>query len=279
MFYYPEDSKVKMVPTAQRVALVTGANRGIGLEVAQQLLKQDFIVIFSGRNFGDLRRAVDEANFGIEGLSTRRIKGVLNYELVETREASLRAYALEMDVDREDHIERALVWVRRRFGRLDVLINNAAIFIDPPRSEDGTLGDRSIFKAQPSRILRSLQTNTLGPLLTCQKFIPLMLELGFGRVVNVSSGSGQLAEMNGGQPAYRISKTALNAVTRIFSDELRETNVLVNSVCPGWVKTRMGGAKAEISVQEAAQTILWLANLPDGGPSGGFFREMERIDW
>jgi NAD(P)-dependent dehydrogenase (short-subunit alcohol dehydrogenase family) len=106
-----------------------------------------------------------------------------------------------------------------------------------------------------------------------------MRERGFGRVVNVSSGMGQLSDMNGGSPAYRLSKTALNALTRILADELRGTNVLVNSVCPGWVRTDMGGPHARLSVEDGADTIVWAATLPEGGPSGGFFRKREAIPW
>jgi NAD(P)-dependent dehydrogenase (short-subunit alcohol dehydrogenase family) len=106
-----------------------------------------------------------------------------------------------------------------------------------------------------------------------------MVKNGYGRVVNLSSGMGQLSDMNGGWPGYRISKVALNAVTRIFADETKGTNVLVNSVCPGWVRTDMGGKEAELSPAEGADTIVWLATLPEGGPTGGFFRERKQIEW
>jgi NAD(P)-dependent dehydrogenase (short-subunit alcohol dehydrogenase family) len=110
-------------------------------------------------------------------------------------------------------------------------------------------------------------------------FVPLMLKNGYGRVVNLSSGMGQLTEMNGGWPGYRISKIALNAVTRIFADETAGSNVLINSVCPGWVRTDMGGQEAERSPAEAAEGIVWLATLPDGGPTGGFYRDKAPIAW
>ena len=122
-----------------------------------------------------------------------------------------------------------------------------------------------------------LATNLIGPFLLCQTLIPLMQ--GRGRVVNVSSGMGQLSEMGGGFPAYRMSKAGLNALTRIFARELEGTGVKVNAVCPGWVRTDMGGAGAARSVEEGVATTVWLATLPDDGPSGGLFRDRKPIPW
>ena len=164
------------------------------------------------------------------------------------------------------------------FGRLDVLVNNAGILLDPPRHPPDAEG-ASIFNTKLDTIRGSLEANTFGALRLAQKFVPLMVKNGYGRVVNLSSGMGQLSDMNGGWPGYRISKVALNAVTRIFADETKGTNILVNSVCPGWVRTDMGGQEAELSPAEGADTIVWAATLPEGGPTGGFFRERERIDW
>ena len=137
----------------------------------------------------------------------------------------------------------------------------------------------SALRIKPDTLRRALETNTLGPYQLMQKFAPMMKKAGYGRIVNLSSGMGQLEEMNGGYPGYRISKTALNALTRIFAEELLNTGVLVNSVCPGWVKTEMGGPNADRDVEEGADTIVWLATLPDDGPTGGFFRDREPIDW
>jgi NAD(P)-dependent dehydrogenase (short-subunit alcohol dehydrogenase family) len=156
---------------------------------------------------------------------------------------------------------------------LDCLVNNAGIFPDPEPGSPGT----SIFDADLDTIRRGLETNALGAIRVCQALIPLMK--GRGRVVNVSSGMGQLSEMNGCCPAYRLSKTALNAVTRILADELRGTGVKVNSVCPGWVRTEMGGPDATLTVEEGARGIVWAATLPEDGPSGGFFRHGEPIAW
>ena len=129
------------------------------------------------------------------------------------------------------------------------------------------------------RLREAFETNTLGAYRTIQALARGMRERGYGRIVNVSSGMGQLSDMGGGNPAYRISKTALNAVTRIFANELADTGVLVNSVCPGWVKTDMGGAGAQLEVEEGVETIVWAATLPDGGPTGGFFRNKQPIPW
>ena len=170
-------------------------------------------------------------------------------------------------------IQQLANFVRDTFGRLDLLVNNAGIFPDPPRGS----GNDSVFDAKAQTLRDGIETNTLAPLRLCQTLIPLMN--GNGRVVNVSSGMGQLSEMNGCCPGYRLSKTALNAVTRIYADELKNSNVKINCVCPGWVLTNMGGPNAELSVVDGAKGIVWAATLPDDGPCGGFFRHGAKIDW
>jgi NAD(P)-dependent dehydrogenase (short-subunit alcohol dehydrogenase family) len=157
---------------------------------------------------------------------------------------------------------------------LEILVNNAGILIDPLDPAAG-----SVFHTKVDTLRRTYETNVYGPLQLCQALIPLMQVRGYGRVVNISSGMGQLSEMNGGYPGYRLSKTALNALTRIFADELKGTNILVNSVCPGWVRTDMGGPKASRSVEEGVYTIVWLATLPSGSPTGQFFRDRQPIPW
>ncbi len=126
---------------------------------------------------------------------------------------------------------------------------------------------------------KTLETNIFGPLRLTQAAVPLMRKNGYGRIVNVSSGAGQLIDMGMGFPAYRMSKAALNALTRITAAEVKDTNILVNAVCPGWVRTDMGGPQAERSVEHGAETPVWLATLPDDGPSGGFFRDKLPIPW
>jgi len=161
--------------------------------------------------------------------------------------------------------------VLREFDRVDVLVNNAGIMIDG--EEPNALPEYA------SVIQRTFATNALGPYLLCRALVPAMVKNNYGRVVNVSSGMGQLSEMNSGYPGYRVSKTALNAVTRMFADETRGTDVLVNSVCPGWVRTDMGGKGATRSIEQGAETIVWLATLPDGSPTGGFFRDKKPMAW
>jgi NAD(P)-dependent dehydrogenase (short-subunit alcohol dehydrogenase family) len=124
-----------------------------------------------------------------------------------------------------------------------------------------------------------LETNLFGAWRLTQALLPLLRRSGHGRIVNLSSGMGQLEEMGGGAPAYRVSKTGLNALTRIFANEEADSGILVNSVCPGWVRTDMGGSGARLSVEEGADTAVWLATLPDEGPTGGFFRERDQIPW
>jgi NAD(P)-dependent dehydrogenase (short-subunit alcohol dehydrogenase family) len=133
------------------------------------------------------------------------------------------------------------------------------------------------FEASAAGLRAVLATNLIGPFLLCQMLIPLMQ--GRGRVVNVSSGMGQLSEMGAGFPAYRISKAGLNALTRIFARELEGSGVKVNAACPGWVRTDMGGAGAARSVEQGVATTIWLATLPDDGPSGGLFRDKKPIPW
>ncbi len=234
----------------QPVAIVTGAYRGLGLETGRQLVMRGYTVILAARREAEGRAAAD-------ALAAR----------------GLTARFHPLDVTDDSSIQTLAAHVRETDGRLDVLVNNAGIFPDPPPGS----GRDSVFDADLQTIRRGLETNTLGALRLCQVLIPLMQ--GHGRVVNVSSGMGQLQEMNGCCPAYRLSKTALNAVTRIFADELKGTGVKVNSVCPGWVRTEMGGDSAPLSVEEGAAGIVWAATLPDDGPSGGFFRQGQPIAW
>ena len=234
------------------IAVVTGANRGLGLETCRQLARRGISVILTSR--AQDRGEAAAAQLRSEGLDVR-------FQVLDVTDASA---------------VRALSnYLRSEFGRLDILVNNAGIFTDPYDPADP--GPASVFNADLDTIRRALETNTFGALRLAQALIPLMN--GHGTVVNVSSGMGQLSDMNGCCPGYRLSKTALNAVTRIFADELKHTEIKVNSVCPGWVKTDMGGAGAERSVQEGAAGIVWAACLAADGPSGGFFRDGKPIPW
>jgi NAD(P)-dependent dehydrogenase (short-subunit alcohol dehydrogenase family) len=237
---------------AAPVAVVTGANRGLGLETCRQLARRDISVVLTCRARD--RGEVAAAQLRAEGLDVR-------FQLLDVTEAAA--------------VDALSAFLQAEFGRLDILVNNAGVFSDPYDPADP--GPASIFNADLDTIRRALETNTFGALRVAQALIPLMD--GRGTVVNVSSGMGQLSDMNGCCPGYRLSKTALNAVTRILADELKHTRIRVNSVCPGWVKTDMGGAGAERSVQEGAAGIVWAACLPDDGPSGGFFRDGKPIPW
>ena len=232
---------------SKKIAVVTGANRGIGFEICRQLARNGVKVILTSR---DVRKGeVAVADLGGQGLD------VAFHQLDVTDPASVSRLTANLKSD---------------YGRLDILINNAGVM--PEHGEAA-----GVFKADVDLVRQTLETNTLGALGVAQALIPLMR--GEGRVVNVSSGMGQLAEMNGGWPGYRFSKVALNALTRILADELEGTRIKVNSVCPGWVRTDMGGPSATRSVEQGAETPVWLALLPDDGPTGGFFRDKQPIPW
>jgi NAD(P)-dependent dehydrogenase (short-subunit alcohol dehydrogenase family) len=236
-----------MTDYSESVALVTGANRGIGLEVVRQLARMGFAVILGSR---DERKGEEAA--------------------AELTRDELKVYARRLDVTDESSVEELRRWVLERFGRLDVLVNNAAILYDTwQRAEN----------ADFDTVREAFETNTLGAWRVSKAFIPLLRAGGRGRVVNVSSESGSLASMGGGTPAYSVSKAALNALTRMLADELRRDRILVNSVCPGWVATEMGGPNAPRTPAEGAAGVVWAATLPDDGPTGGFFRDGETLPW
>ena len=230
----------------QRVALVTGANRGIGLEVCRQLAGRGLHVVLTARDPNKGQAAAD-------GLIAN----------------GLDVTFLPLDVSDPAAAEAARVWVEGRYGRLDVLVNNAAVYLDD---------NVSIFDVPLSTFDKTLAANLYGPLHLCRAFVPGMRQRGYGRVVNVSSESGQLSTMGGYTAAYAISKTALNGLTRVVAAEAGQA-VKVNAVCPGWVRTDMGGPHASRSVAEGADTIVWLATLPDSGPTGGFFQDRRPIAW
>ena len=230
-----------------KIAVVTGGNKGIGFEICRQLARQGVDVILTAR---------DEAK-GTEACEALRKEGV-------------PSRFNPLDVDDPESIGRFREFMEREFGRLDILVNNAGINIDA----EMTASDVDI-----GTVSRTVRTNVFGPMLMCQAVVPMMRRHNFGRIVNVSSTMGSLTEMAGGYPAYRLSKTALNAVTRVLAFETMGTNIRVNSMCPGWVRTDMGGPEADRSVEEGADTAVWLATLPDGGPTGGFFRDRKKIPW
>lgn len=226
------------------VSLVTGANRGIGLEVCRLLAALGHTVILTARS-------LDKAKAQAGRLSQWDV------------------HPLQLDVTSEGDAARVAREVADRFGRLDVLVNNAAITYDTwqrPSTAD-------------LRVVReAAETNLYGPWRLVQTLLPMLRASDHPRIVNVSSGAGSLTHMGSGTPAYAASKAALNALTRMLADELRGEGILVNAVCPGWVATDMGGSGGR-PVTDGAAGIVWAATLPDGAPTGGFFRDGCPIPW
>lgn len=229
-----------------RVALITGANKGIGYEIARQLGEKGYHVLVGAR----------KAEAGKQAVASLQ-KGGASAEFVE------------IDVSERASIQKAAEAMAAQFDHLDALVNNAAI-----------MEDKANIAEVPDELLRrTLQTNTFGPLLVTQAFLPLLTKRPGATVVNMSSGLGQLNDMADTYPAYSISKTSLNAVTRQFAAALRDKGVTVNSVCPGWVKTDMGGANAPRTVQQGADTVTWLATEAPRDLTGQFLRDRKVIPW
>ncbi len=227
-----------------RVALVSGGNRGIGLEVSRQLAERGITVVMGSRDAEQGREAA-------AGLPD----GVVVHQL---------------DVADPESVERLARSVEEEFGRLDILVNNAAI-----SNDEGQSGA----DADLDRVKEALEANLFGAWRLCEVAIPMMRRNGYGRIVNVSTGLASLEDMGGGSPGYRVSKSALNVLTRILASELRGSGILVNAVNPGWVQTDMGGSSATRTVEEGAEALVWAATLPNNGPNGGFFRDREPVAW
>lgn len=231
-----------------KIAVVTGGNRGIGFATCKLLGEQGFKVILASR---------------------KKKRGKKAAKLLKREGLSVKFK--ELDITKSASIKEFVDWVDRKYGKVDVLVNNAGVFLDNP--------EISVLSAKQKTIKKTLDTNFYGTFHLTQAILNLMITNGYGRVINVSSGMGQLSDMNGGSIGYRVSKTALNALTRMLSDEVKHQNILVNSVCPGWVKTRMGGENAPRTPEQGAETIAWLATQEEDGPRGGFFRDKKPINW
>jgi NAD(P)-dependent dehydrogenase (short-subunit alcohol dehydrogenase family) len=233
------------MPAERPVAVVTGANRGIGTEVARQLAGRGYTVVLGSR---DLARGEKTA--------------------LRLDPSGQRIWACQLDISDPRSVTDMGQWVNRALGRADVLVNNAAIDYDT---------DASAVTADLDRVQRALDTNLMGAWRTVQALLPLLRRSPHPRIVNVSSESGSIAQMTGGTPGYSVSKAALNALTRLLAGELRDDGILVNAVCPGWTKTDMG--KGGRAVADGAASVTWAVLLRDDGPTGGFYRDGKPLDW
>lgn len=235
-----------MAGSESPVAVVTGGNRGLGRETCRQLGQRGYRVVLTARSPERGRSAAADLRSGGVEVAYRRL-----------------------DVTEPGHADDLAEFLGD-VGRVDALVNNAGVYLD--RGVAALDVDLDVVR-------RTMEVNAYGPLRLCQALVPMMRRRGYGRVVNVSSGSGAFDEMGTGTLAYGGSKTWLNVMTRKVALEAEDDGVLVNAVDPGWVRTRMGGEEAARSPEEGADTIVWLATLPEGGPTGGFFRDRERIPW
>lgn len=227
-------------------ALITGANRGIGLETARQLLKKGMHVVISGRDETKLAEALKDLK-------------------AENSEVEM----VVMDVSHFESVKAAAQELTNRNIRLDVLINNAGILLRT---------DRSLISHDDEILKTTINTNSYGPLRVVHAFLPLMKSPG--RIINLSSEGGSMSEPLGGwSPAYCVSKTMLNAITRHLAYELKEKDIVVNAVCPGWVKTDMGGKSAPRSLEEGADTVVWAATEARQNLTGKFFKNKAEIRW
>ena len=228
------------------IALVTGGNRGIGFEVCRQLAQKDVTVILGSR---DAAKGKEVAK--------------------RLQDEGLNVTAKQLDVTDESTLQEIYEWLEKEYKRLDVLVNNVGIDYDT---------DQNVLSADLDRVRNVFDVNTLGPWRVAQVFVPLLKKSEHARLVNVSSGAGALSGVSGGTPAYSLSKAALNALTLMLAAELKSSGILVNAAGPGWVATDMGGSGGR-PIEDGASSVVWVATLPDDGPTGGFFRDGKKIEW
>lgn len=231
----------------KKLAVVTGALKGLGFETARELAsRRGMRVIITGRDEGR----------GQEALAKLKDAGAVSFMKLDVSDAA--------DVDRFSKL------VLKEHSSLDVLVNNAGIYLDRETGNSLT--------ALSEMMQTTFRTNAVGAYLLARAFLPSMVTNGYGRIVNVSSGMGGLTDMEGGSPGYRMSKASMNVATKILAVEIpAKSGVLINSVCPGWVRTDMGGAGATRTLGEGIFGIVWAATLPADGPTGGFFRDGKPI--
>lgn len=239
----------------KKIVVITGANRGLGLATAQALAAKGYHIILTARDLLKAKAAVDS---------------IIN--------KGFSAEAMLLDVANDENVASFFKDFNHTYQKIDILINNAGAFFEqeiPDRNQ-------SSLSIPADIILKALNTNTLSAYRMIYHALPIMKQQKYGRIVNISSGMGQLSEMDSGWPAYRISKTAMNAITRLFHSEIAldaSLDIKINSICPGWVRTDMGGPNATRSLEEGIYGIIWAATLPKDGLSGGFFRDGKHIDW
>jgi NAD(P)-dependent dehydrogenase (short-subunit alcohol dehydrogenase family) len=229
-----------------KVALVTGANRGLGAEIVKQLSKRGLKVVAAARRYG--RPVADDDR---------------------------RVWKLRIDVTDTGDVAAARDFITSQFGRLDILINNAGVYLDDPRRAPA----RSVCDYSPELFISTLDVNLIGAFRLIRAFLPIMKSWNYGRIVNVSSGMGRIVEIEPSSPFYRTSKAALNFLTQIIAAEVEPYDIKVNAVCPGWVRTDMGGREAVRSVSAGARGVIWAATLAADGPNGLLLRDGEAFGW
>jgi len=238
-----------MEKLAKPVALITGANKGLGLEIARQLGQKGIIVVLGAR------------------------QGKAEAPAAELRAEGFDAHAVELDVTNAADIAALPAFFENTFGRLDILVNNAGVQLD------------NGFDTSPDSLRQTYEANVVGPYAITQALLPLLRQAPAGRIVNQSSILGSLATISAGQggswatPGYTSSKAALNMLTVVLAQHLADTSIKVNAAHPGWVKTDLGGEGAPLGVREGARTAVRLALLPADGPTGGYFHEEESLPW
>lgn len=231
----------------KQVALVTGGNRGIGYELVKQLSLNGFKVILASRD-----------------------REMGNKAVQKLKELHLDVSCIEMDVSNYESITQAADTLNEMYGKLDVLINNAGVYLDE---------NEKLLAMDPIILDKTMATNFFGVYHVMRSFMPLMEKQGYGRIITISSEYGEMSEMSSpGVGAYKLSKFALNGLTRLVAAETKG-DIKINAVDPGWVSSDMGGPSAPRTPWEAAESILWLATIGPDGPNGGFFRDGKQIPW